>query len=60
MKMEREIMKVIEKQVYDTYPVTKKEKKCAQKKQNMEEKRGYLKKRLMEEYKEGKRQYGAI
>ena len=40
----------IEKQVFDKYPVTKDEKRCALRKQKMEFLRDALRKRLMDEW----------
>ena len=44
---------LIEKQVYDTYPIEKKEKSCAMYKCKMNFKRDILRKKLMDEW-EGK------
>lgn len=44
----------IEKRVYERYPVTKKERECADEKKKMDEIRKIFKKRLIEQTKEKK------
>lgn len=44
----------IRKRVYETYPVSKKEMTCETEKRRMNEKRGLLKKRLMQQSREKK------
>lgn len=56
MAMEKEKKKAIEKQVYDTYPVTKKEKNCLSEQIKREFQRSALRKRLISEH-QGKKQY---